>query len=746
MVDFEVTAGTLKVNASKWVISPFIEDSEATMGLIVDILRKVRNVNRIIISNTRDIEYDSAQVKVLTEISDAINKIVNEDRLLGPEKFYPELKELFPNIFKDLTFIVLEVLRKDPITAYLRLKVIEHMLKKISSERKGSSIILKNVVERMIEIIEKIEIVRRPLDLNIKLRMGDRKIYRLILRPTIRPKFMLTRYYSYLPKDSQVIDSYYVGSTKVEIVKVPGKIRYLYFVTPKEFLLDEEKNILLNEARAQITGYKPTEKEMASEEVMRETFYTMSFNTLKTIAEAKGIKIDTNELKDLASILVRYTTGYGILEILLADDKIQDIYINSPIGETVIFINHSDYEECETNLIPTIEEAEGWATRFRLYSGRPLDETNPVLDTEITVPGGRGRVAAITRTLSPEGLGYAIRRHREKPWTFPLFIKVKAINSLYAGLMSFIIDGARTILVAGGRGSGKTSLLSSMILEIMRKFRIIVLEDTLEIPVSQIRALGYNIERLKSRSVITRVEAEMPAEEALRTALRLGDSCLFVGEVRSVEAKVLFEAMRVGALSNVVAGTIHAETAYGVYDRVVHDLGVEPTSFKAIDIINISTMLKSPDGLHRFRRVFEVVEVRKHWKEDPMEEEGFVPLMVYSAKEDTLKPTEVLLEGESEVLNNIAKRVREWHGSWDLVWENIILRSNIKQTIVDYATKLNRPEILEADFVVTCNEMFHLISNECYREVGSYDSRIIYDRWIYWFKKFLKEKLRLENL
>jgi len=171
--------------------------------------------------------------------------------------------------------------------------------------------------------------------------------------------------------------------------------------------------------------------------------------------------------------------------------------------------------------------------------------------------------------------------------------------------------------------------------------------------------LGYNIERLKSRSVITRVETELPPDEVLRTALRLGESALIIGEVRSKEATALFEAMRIGALANVVAGTIHGESAYGVFDRVVYDLGVPPTSFKAIDLITICNMLRTPDGLHRFRRVTDLIEVRKHWKEDPLAEDGFVPLMEYSAKEDRLKPTETLLYGESEVLNAIAQRVRE---------------------------------------------------------------------------------------
>jgi len=281
-------------------------------------------------------------------------------------------------------------------------------------------------------------------------------------------------------------------------------------------------------------------------------------------------------------------------------------------------------------------------------------------------------------------------------------------------------------------------LLSALILEILRRFRIVVQEDTLELPVTQIRSLGYNIERLKSRSVITRVEIELPAEEALRTALRLGDSALIIGEIRSREALALFEAMRIGALANVVAGTIHAETAYGVFDRVVNDLGIPRTSFKAIDLITVCSRLKSPDGLHTFRRVVELTEIRKRWREDPLEEGAFANLFEYSAKEDKLKPTETLIYGESFVLNEIANRVREWKGKWDNVWDNILLRAKVRETLVNYAEKLNKPEILEADFYVKSNEVFHIISEEVKREVGELDSKLIYEKWSKWFKKEIK--------
>jgi len=452
-----------------------------------------------------------------------------------------------------------------------------------------------------------------------------------------------------------------------------------------------------------------------------------------------GRTFEVGQMERLADILTRYTAGLGILEILLKDDKIQDIYINSPMGDLPIFVYHQDYEECETNLVPTLQDGDRWATRFKLISGRPLDEANPVLDTETTVPGGVARVAAINPRLSPDGLGFALRRHRFKPWTFPLFLRERYFNPLFGGLMWLIASYGRTVLIAGSRGSGKTSFLGSFMLQILPYYRIICSEDTLELPVENLRNLGYNIERMKSRSVITRVELELPAEEVIRTALRLGDSCLIMGEIRSVESKALFEAMRIGAMANTVAGTIHGESAYGVFDRVVNDLGVPPTSFKAVDFIVVCNKLKTPDGLRTFRRVTELTEVRKHWKKDPMDEAGFVNLMEHRSEEDRLIPTDTLLNGESYVLNQIASRVRGWGGRWDLLWDNIQLRAKVLETIVDIANKTNKPALLEAETSVKANQIFHILCEKCREDIGTIDSKRVYNEWLEWFKKRAKE-------
>ncbi len=207
--------------------------------------------------------------------------------------------------------------------------------------------------------------------------------------------------------------------------------------------------------------------------------------------------------------------------------------------------------------------------------------------------------------------------------------------------------------------------------------------------------------------------------------------------LHNTEAKALYEAMRVGSMANVVAGTIHGDSPYGVYDRVVNDLQVPKTSFKATDIIVICNPIKSADGLSKWRRVVQITEVRKRWEEDPLAENGFVDLMKYDAKTDTLQPTDDLINGNSEVIKNIASNIPEWAGHWDAVWDNIILRARMKEALVNYS-KLNK-NILEARFVIAANEHYHRVSEGVKKEIGYLDAKRIYFEWEEWLKRAAKK-------
>jgi len=723
-----------------------IEDFDVCMAIVIDFLIEQKGVQSIVLSGTRNTEYDYPQTALLVEIANMITYLLRDLKIMSLKNVAPSPDD--PSIPQRLGFLqqlITSQMRRDPIGAYVTLaREIRHLHSKVKevgpAEQSSIEHYLLSALVPLKAELEKTRLIKMAAPKLAGYRVGDRSLYREIFHPIIRPNFMLTKYMMLPPAGGQEIDRYRIEEidTEVQIYKVPGQVVSYYHIIPPEFTLDEEEYTLLDIARRYMAEHRPSRAEFAQPERMREVFHNIGYDLLGEIAETMGLSLDAKKLELLTSILTRYTAGYGILEVILADDKVQDVYLNPPVGSTPIYIFHGDHEECITNMIPTKDDADAWATRFRIESGRPLDEASPVLDTEITTPQGRARVGAITRTLSPEGLGFALRRHRDKPWTFPLFVYNRMMNPLAAGLLSFLVDGARTMLFAGTRGTGKTSVMGAMLLEIMKRYRIVSVEDTLELPIEPLKDLGYNVVRLKSRSIITHVETELPMDEAIRVSLRLGDSSLIIGEIRSTEAKALYESMRIGALANVVAGTIHGENPAGVFDRVVNDLGVPPTSFKATDIIVMINRLRTADGLHSFRRMMEITEQLKDWKKDPVDEKAFVPLMTYDAKIDEMVPTETLINGESFILNEIAKRVKDWKDNWDAVWENIQLRAKVKETLVNYARQIKNTDILEAQFVVEANSQFHLFSEKVREEYGSLDPQRIYARWNEWLKNRIK--------
>jgi len=566
--------------------------------------------------------------------------------------------------------------------------------------------------------------------------LGKREIYRNLFRADVLPNFSFTRLVAQIPEDAELVDEYEIGNefekAIITLLRLKNDSKYFYHIMAPEYSLSEEYHSLVNMARNVLTEHRPKSEEFTDPERTRQVFFNVARDLLNELSVNKGIILGYKELNKLARILVRYTIGFGIIEVLLMDSKLQDIVLNAPISQNKVYVRHEKYDECITNIIPSYEDADSWAAKLRLQSGRPLDEANPILDTDLVFGNVRARVAAIKEPLSPSGLAYAFRRHRDDPWTLPLFIENKMLNSFAAGLLSFMIDNGRALIIAGTRSSGKTSMLGATMLEISPKVRIIVVEDTLELAVDAMRKLNYDILRMKVRSALVSGSTEIEASEGIRTSLRLGDSALIVGEVRSSEAKALYEAMRVGALANVVAGTIHGDSPYGVFDRVVNDLGVQATSFKATDLIVIANPVKTPDGLHSVKRVVRVTEVRKHWTKDPLEEGGFVDLLRYNVEKDELEPTQELINGDSEVIKNIASSVKGWAGNWDAVYDNILLRGKAKQEILDVSKRLNKPKLLEAEFNVLANNALHKISEKIREEIGIPWSDKVFPEWKEW--------------
>lgn len=726
---------------------PNLADNVEVMSRTIDALIENPNVSRIVFAQQKNYNYNFHETTILLEIAQLYVYLLRQDKILSHEKLVISNESAFGRRYNEL-FSFLYLLRQDPISAYFEIKklILQSRIfyDKIEDKLKNDQENYIHLLEKILSLIEKTKLIQEAIPYFENYKKGDREIYEKIFKPDVIPNFTFTRLVSSMPDDAEIIDQYEIGedydTSTVTILKRKDQSKLFYHLNPPENSLDEDYNMLLNLARGVLIEHQPKAEEFTDVERVRQVFFNISRDLLQDLSSSQNIKMNYSDLNKLATILVRQTIGFGLVEVLLQDKKIQDIMLNAPIPMTNIYVKHQDYDECTTNILPSQADIDSWAAKFRIISGRPLDEANPILDTQLEIGKLSARIAIIQNPLSPDGLAYAIRRHREEPWTLPLYVQNGMLNSFTAGLMSFMIDGARTILIAGTRGSGKTSLLGSLMLEIIPKNRIIVIEDTLELPVESLRKLEYDILSMKVRSALLKTTTEVSADDGIRTSLRLGDSCLIVGEVRSVEAKALYEAMRVGALANVVAGTIHGASPYGVYDRVVNDLEVPKTSFKATDIIAVCNPIKTPDGLHSLRRVVQLTEVRKHWKDDPLTEKGFVDLLNYNIEKDQLEPSDDLINGDSEVVKDIASNVKGWAGNWDAIYDNILLRGKIKQEIVDVAKKTGYNQILEAGFNTLSNHIFHEISDDVRKEIGLPMGDRVFPEWQKWLNNEIKIK------
>ncbi len=712
-------------------------------GCMSDVVQKLRevDVDEVVLSEYYDRIYNEDQVRLLKGISDLQTKFESE-AVWSPNNLgtASDSKKLAPRHNAVMQF--LNLLPGDPFGAYIYLlQELKAQLTKSSSLTDASLEDLKTYLKTLaflrdeLEKTEMIGVMKKYL-LQLSSIPQDRSIYHTLFEAAIKPSFIGSRIFFSGVENLQLLDQYEVIGTPVYIYRHPEKVELMYYINPPEYTLAPDKYFLLEKTKEIVSAHRPSSVSFLDMQQARKYFKKVYMATISDLAINNNIKISAEEKDELATIVSRYTIGYGVLEIILSDRQLTDVYLDSPLGEKPLYMVHSKYGQCQSNIIYSEEEAKSLVSRFRALSGRPFDEAHPILDFDL--PDLQTRVATIGRPLAVDGTAFALRLHKETPWTLAQFLDFKMFNPLTAGMLSFMVDAQASTLIVGSRGSGKTSLLQAMMQEIPQNLRIIVQEDTLELPVHSLKKLGFSIQRLKTRAPLgMQSEAEVSAEDALRTALRLGDSVLIVGEVRSGEARALFEAMRVGAVGNVVMGTIHGESAYSIWDRIVNDLGVPTTSFKATDFAVVATQIRFKGSLKRARRLIEITEVKKHWTEDPDKEDGFLRWFQFDAAKDDMEFFEAKLK-DSEWL----RKLQSTRGlKIDQIWDEIHGRAEAKEYMVDLKRKYSIPKILEADNTISAHSRYMLIAEKQREESGAVDHKELMKEWREWVDNNLAKPL-----
>ena len=371
---------------------------------------------------------------------------------------------------------------------------------------------------------------------------------------------------------------------------------------------------------------------------------------------AEAVCEDGTTATAVGSVLAKHTTGLGILEDLFADPRVSDVFATAPVAENALRVR-VDGETRRTNVRLTEDGARALASTFRRASGRSFSRASPTLDATVTVADRQVRVAGVTGPVS-DGLAFAFRAQDDDSWDLQDLVEVRSVPPAVAGLLSVAVERGSACLVAGPRGAGKTTLLGALLWELPKTLRTLVIEDTPELPIDDLQAVGRDVQALRTT---TDNGPSVAPSEALRTALRLGEGALVVGEVRGEEASVLYEAMRVGGGDGAVLGTIHGAGAETVRERLVSDLGVSVRSFATTDLVVTLAPPSCPAG-RGIERVEEVVGTETGARFEPL----------YERDGETATATGRLSRGTSHLVDSL----RTAGESYEAVLEAIAERSD----------------------------------------------------------------------
>ena len=247
--------------------------------------------------------------------------------------------------------------------------------------------------------------------------------------------------------------------------------------------------------------------------------------------------------------------GLGPLEPLLSDPTISDILVN---GAKSVFVERRGKLEPTTITFHNDAHLMNIIDRIVSAVGRRVDESSPMVDARLA---DGSRVNAIIPPLAIDGPMLSIRRFAVERLGIADLLKFGTLTQPVADVLRAIVIGRLNVVISGGTGAGKTTMLNVMSGFIPATERIVTIEDSAELQLQQ-----PHVVRLETRPPNIEGKGEVPQRELLRNSLRMRPDRIVVGEVRGGEALDMLQAMNTGHDGSLT--TVHANTPRDALGRI----------------------------------------------------------------------------------------------------------------------------------------------------------------------------------
>ncbi len=323
---------------------------------------------------------------------------------------------------------------------------------------------------------------------------------------------------------------------------------------------------------------------------------------ISALLSATETALSPEEHQHLVNDIARDVMGLGPIEQFLADPTITEVMVN---GTNCIYVERRGIIEQTGARFISEDHLRRVVDRIVSSVGRRVDESSPMVDARLA---DGSRVNVIVPPLSLDGSILTIRKFAADPYQVSDLIAMGTMSEQAAAVLAAAVEGGMNILISGGTGTGKTTLLNVMSSFVPSADRIVTIEDAVELQLHQ-----QHVIRLEARVANIEGQGEITIRDLVRNALRMRPDRIIVGEVRGAEALDMLQAMNTGHDGSM--STVHANSPRDALARLEtmvlmagFDLPTRAIREQAASALNLIVHVdRFRDGARRISHVTEVV-------------------------------------------------------------------------------------------------------------------------------------------